>query len=161
MKRYLTSSAKETVEVGRRIGEALFRLPASKTATVVTLSGELGAGKTTITKGIYKGLGSKTLVTSPTFIIMRHTHLKMRKGEQVRYKTVVHVDAYRLEDPKALELLAFNDLLKDPTALVIIEWPERAGKLIPKKSIAIKLAHGKGKDDEQTRAIAIQGITIT
>ncbi len=161
MKRYQTSSAKETMEIGQRLGEALLRMPATTSAVVVTLSGELGAGKTTLTKGIYKGLGSKAPVTSPTFIIMRHTHVKAKKTgqgkSQPRYKTLVHVDAYRLREPEALQQIGFADVLGDPLSLVIIEWPERAGNLIPKKAISITLAHGK---DEHARSIAIKGITI-
>ena len=143
MQTYKSSSSSETKEMGRALGEALLKRGSGRTATVVTLSGELGAGKTTFTKGIYQGLGSKAAVTSPTFIIIR------------RSKNLFHVDLYRLRDASALDVLAFAEIIKDPKNIVIVEWPELAKKLLPKKLVQVTLHHGRS---EHERRITIKGL---
>jgi tRNA threonylcarbamoyladenosine biosynthesis protein TsaE len=107
----LSSSSEETIEVGRQLAQRL------RPPVLVLLSGDLGSGKTTITKGIISGLGvaSEEDVTSPTFTLVHvfSNHVK-----------VYHVDLYRVEGFHDLESLALEDAFAEP-AVVIIEWAER------------------------------------
>ena len=107
--------------------------PRERAATVVTLSGDLGAGKTTFAQAFAKALGIEERVTSPTFII---ENIYPLKGQ--RFERLVHIDAYRLESPHELEVLGFRELLRDPGTLVLIEWPEKARELIPKDAMNLR-----------------------
>jgi tRNA threonylcarbamoyladenosine biosynthesis protein TsaE len=90
-------------------------------ALIVGLSGHLGAGKTAFTKGVGKALGISEEITSPTFVIM-----KIYPTENINFKKLIHIDAYRLEDKNEMEVLKLDDLKNDPANLIIIEWPENA-----------------------------------
>ncbi len=111
----------------------------NKGATVIAFYGDLGAGKTTITKEIAKQLGILVKVVSPTFVIM-----KIYKTKNDKYKNMVHIDAYRLDKSKELLNLGFNEMLKDKDNLIVIEWPERVEDCLPSNTHKIKLDH---KDD--------------
>lgn len=102
-------------------------------ATVVVLSGDLGAGKTTFVQAVAKALGVEEAVTSPTFVIEKIYQLK---GQQ--FERLVHIDAYRLERAEELEKLGFRELLNDPGNLILLEWPERVPELIPDHAIRIR-----------------------
>lgn len=107
-------------------------------ATVVALCGDLGAGKTTFAQGVAKALGVEEDVTSPTFVIEKIYTLKSRN-----FARLIHIDAYRLESPHELEVLGFRELLQDPSNLILVEWPEKAGNLIPEDAIKLRFdIHG-------------------
>ncbi|MEK7228109.1 MAG: tRNA (adenosine(37)-N6)-threonylcarbamoyltransferase complex ATPase subunit type 1 TsaE [Patescibacteria group bacterium] len=89
-------------------------------ATVVAFYGELGAGKTTLVQAIATELGVQEMVTSPTFVIA-----KWYRTTTSNFYTLVHIDAYRIEKEEELSTLGFDKLLREPKALVIIEWPEK------------------------------------
>ncbi|MEI7689070.1 MAG: tRNA (adenosine(37)-N6)-threonylcarbamoyltransferase complex ATPase subunit type 1 TsaE [Candidatus Nomurabacteria bacterium] len=108
-------------------------------ATVLALYGDLGVGKTTITKEIAKQLGILEKVISPTFVIM-----KIYKTKNKKFKNLIHIDAYRLEKSKEIEQLGFEDLLKNKDNLIIIEWPEKVEEYLPSNTHRIILEH---KDD--------------
>lgn len=109
--------------------------PRTDGAIVVTLSGDLGAGKTAFVKGIAKALGVQEHITSPTFVIM-----KIYPLEGV-FKKLVHIDAYRLKGEHHLKVLGWHDLLKDPKNLICIEWPEQAPSAMPAHAIRIALRY--------------------
>lgn len=91
-------------------------------ATVLALSGDLGAGKTAFTKACAQHLGISETVVSPTFVIAKFYEIP---GPSFPWKHLVHIDAYRLESWSELEILKFDDVFRDPKNLVIIEWPEQ------------------------------------
>jgi tRNA threonylcarbamoyladenosine biosynthesis protein TsaE len=127
---FFSRSPEETVEIGRKLAAQL-------TAPVLLLlSGDLGAGKTTITKGIISGLGAarEEDVTSPTFTLVHvfHNHVK-----------VYHVDLYRIDGFRDLETLGLEDLFVDP-AIVIIEWSERFQLRTDWPQIVLRLEHAEG-----------------
>ncbi len=116
-------------------------------ASVVTLSGELGAGKTSFAQGVAKALGIEESVTSPTFVIEKIYQLKDQKFERL-----IHIDAYRLEKPHELEVLGWREIAADPANLILLEWPERVPQLIPEDAIRIRFdIAGEG------RSISING----
>jgi tRNA threonylcarbamoyladenosine biosynthesis protein TsaE len=95
-------------------------------ATVLGLVGDLGAGKTTFTQVLARGLGVVDVVTSPTFLVMRSyptTHPV--------FESLVHVDAYRIEDQSELVPLRFQDILTSTKTLVVIEWADRITVSLP------------------------------
>ncbi|MFW6210098.1 MAG: tRNA (adenosine(37)-N6)-threonylcarbamoyltransferase complex ATPase subunit type 1 TsaE [Patescibacteria group bacterium] len=106
--------------------DALLATPATTGATVIGLSGPLGAGKTTFTQALARALGVTTTVRSPTFTIMQRYELDHPKFDQL-----YHIDAYRLEDPKELEPLGISELWHQVRTLVVIEWPERIATALP------------------------------
>ncbi len=111
------------------------------TATVVTLSGSLGAGKTTFTKGIARALGVDETVASPTFVIQKTYDLK----DQL-YKKLIHIDTYRLKSMQELVTIGWNDILADPHNLIVLEWPEAVPGAIPDTAIAIRFdIEGEGR----------------
>ena len=124
MPTYRTTSEEETIALGERLARAL---PAHG---VVLLTGNLGAGKTTLAKGIVSGLGAAPAeeVSSPTFTLI-HEYGNGR---------VYHVDLYRLEEPRELATLGLEELF-DRDALVLIEWGERFGQFLPAERTEIRI----------------------
>jgi tRNA threonylcarbamoyladenosine biosynthesis protein TsaE len=125
--------------------------PAKNRATVVAISGELGAGKTTFVRGVFRGLGITRRAVSPTFILVRTIRLSRRAHA---FRTLHHVDAYRIDDPQELARVGFGELLADSMALMLIEWPERIQSLLPPPRIRVRLGHGL---TPSMRAISIHG----
>ena len=122
-----THSAEETIDLGRRIASQLPR------RAVVLLIGNLGAGKTTLAKGIISGLGAAAPeeVSSPTFTLIHE------------YGRVYHIDLYRLDRAEELATLGLEEIF-DRDAIVLIEWGERFPQLMPKDRIEIRLRAGAG-----------------
>jgi len=118
--------------------------PRAGSATVVALSGDLGAGKTTFVKGVAKALGVSEHVTSPTFVIMKIYDISSPPAGG--FDRLVHIDAYRLKGEHHLKVLGWEELLRDPKNLMFIEWPEKVGSAIPADAICLALRYsGEGK----------------
>lgn len=108
--------------------------PRAEGATLVTLSGELGAGKTAFTKEVAKALGVEEVITSPTFVLE-----KVYALQGAAFKRLVHIDAYRLEAASELGPLGFDELMKDAGNLVMLEWPQMVRDALPAAAVAISL----------------------
>jgi tRNA threonylcarbamoyladenosine biosynthesis protein TsaE len=121
--------------------------PRADRATVVALSGDLGAGKTAFVKGVARALGLKEHVTSPTFVIMKIYDL-----EKAVFKRLVHIDAYRLKGEHHLKVLGWEELCANPQNLIMIEWPEQAASAIPAGAIRIQLRYS-GEDEREIEYI--------
>lgn len=120
---------------------ALALTPKAEGATLVTLSGDLGAGKTSYTQGVARALGVTSAVTSPTFVLM-----KIYPLEGQAFSRLVHIDAYRLQGGKDLPALGFSEILADPKNLVLLEWPELVADGLPKADRALTLSvSGEGR----------------
>ncbi len=113
--------------------------PAERGATLVTLSGELGAGKTAFTKAVAKALGIEETVTSPTFVIEKIYQLPAPHSG-AGFSRLIHIDAYRLEQGADLAPLGFDEIMKDPGNLVLLEWPEMVADALPTADVRIMLA---------------------
>lgn len=107
--------------------------PLKRGATLVTLSGELGAGKTAFTKAIARFFGVEGTVTSPTFVLEKVYLL----SEGRPFRRLVHIDAYRLEKGADLAPLGFDELMKDQSNLILFEWPERVGDALPAPTTSV------------------------
>jgi tRNA threonylcarbamoyladenosine biosynthesis protein TsaE len=135
---------KETEKCAEEIAADLLSSGLSKRATVVGLSGDLGSGKTAFTKMLAKALGITETVLSPTFVIMKCYRLHV-----TGYKFLFHIDAYRLDSAEELRALGWDEILAEPRNLIVIEWPERVKKLLPKDAREIKFKF----IDDKTREI--------
>jgi tRNA threonylcarbamoyladenosine biosynthesis protein TsaE len=135
---FVARSTEETIERGREIGRV------AKPPLLILLSGELGAGKTTLTKGIVNGLGagSEEEVTSPTFTLVHKYEGRTR---------VYHVDLYRVSGLHDLETLGLEDLFSE-NAIVVVEWPDRLAFRTDWPVLRVELSHVT----EDTRRIAIR-----
>lgn len=96
------------------------------TATILALSGDLGAGKTTFTQALAKTLGVAEVVTSPTFVVMR-----IYDTAHSRFTRLVHIDAYRFENADEIAPLHLETYISDQNTLICIEWPERLQSILP------------------------------
>lgn len=123
-------------------GEALGR--SLRAPRVVTLAGEVGAGKTTLVQAICRGLGVEAPVTSPTFALV-HEYAGVRT-------TVYHLDLYRLRDPRELLQLGWDEIVAAP-AIVLVEWPERAQGYLPRDAMRVMLSHVH--DDQSVRTLHV------
>ena len=103
-------------------------------ATVIALSGDLGAGKTTLVQHLAKELGVSTIPPSPTFVIMRSY-----ETTDAVFTKLVHIDAYRIETEEELRPLHLERVFEAQNTLVCIEWPEKLGKAIPPSALQIGL----------------------
>lgn len=123
MKKFITNSREETIELGEKIVKAM-----PKDCNVILLDGNLSAGKTTITKGFAKALGITSIVNSPTFTI-----LKTYQGN----KTLYHLDLYRLNEiGNDFDL---EDYIDQENSFTVIEWPYQVLELLPNKHVKINL----------------------
>jgi len=118
-----TRSPEETKNLGRKLGAQL------KSGDILALFGSLGAGKTTLIQGLAEGLGVKDYVTSPTFILI---------NEYAGRLPFYHIDLYRLEDPAQIEDLGIEEYFDKP-GVIVIEWAEKLGGLLPNRAKQIKI----------------------
>lgn len=134
-KRLRTRSANGTIALGELITE-LLRPP-----RLVLLRGDLGAGKTTLVKGIVASLGAAELddVGSPTFTLVHEYN--------GRNLTVYHLDLYRLENDSQLEALGVSEMLERPDALVLVEWGERFPMLVARANAEITIEAGENETE--------------
>lgn len=122
-------------EAAHVVTELTARKSAGSTgAMVLTLSGDLGAGKTTFVQAIAAHLGVSESVQSPTFVIM-----KQYATTSEIFTTLVHIDAYRIEDVAELAPLHFDEVLHDPYTLVCVEWPEHIAAALPASAYGLSL----------------------
>jgi tRNA threonylcarbamoyladenosine biosynthesis protein TsaE len=138
-----THSADETVAFGRTLTELL------KPPKLVLLRGDLGAGKTTLVKGIAEGFQAarEEDVTSPTFTLI-HEY----RGPTI---SIYHIDLYRIDTPRQLETLGLDDLF-GPDSLLLIEWGDKFPRFQRERDVEIALERG-GEDIRQIRIIASSG----
>jgi tRNA threonylcarbamoyladenosine biosynthesis protein TsaE len=134
-KRFKTRSEAGTLAMGERVAEML--LPAPK---MIVLRGDLGAGKTTLVKGIAAALGAAEAedVTSPTFTLV-HEY----ESERVH---LFHLDLYRLEREEQIAVLGLEEMMAEQNALVLVEWGERFESVVRLASGEIAMEQGEGDE---------------
>lgn len=115
-------------------------VPGKRDATLVTLSGELGAGKTAFVKAAARALGVEEAVTSPTFVLEKIYRLpRARAAASPAFERLVHIDAYRLSRGSELSPLGFDELMRDAGNLILLEWPERVADALSAPSARISI----------------------
>ena len=140
--RIKSSSARETQEIGRMIGEQ------AQPGDVYLLTGPLGAGKTCLSQGIGRGLGVKEELRSPTFVLMTR-----RQGRL----TLHHLDLYRIDDPWEAWDLGIDEQLFDQ-GVCVVEWADKAAELFPEESCWIAMDYlndGESGEEGDGRAAMV------
>jgi tRNA threonylcarbamoyladenosine biosynthesis protein TsaE len=135
------SSVEETWALAEKFAATL------KRGDIVCLEGDLGAGKTTFTQGLAAALKVKGRVTSPTFCIVQEHY-----GTDDESFMLVHMDLYRLEGENDVLSIGWEDYL-ERGAVLVVEWPERAGTLVPQSARHVVFRHPEADEDSQRRRI--------
>jgi tRNA threonylcarbamoyladenosine biosynthesis protein TsaE len=160
MNKILSKSLEDTSHIAREWLGSLEKK--EDEALVVGLSGNLGSGKTAFVKAVATALGITESVTSPTFVIEKIYTIKSNGGSDpisssgsnppfepqgiysgatssgFPWSRLVHIDAYRLESARELEVLNFEELVEDPNNLILIEWPKNVKEILPEGALTIK-----------------------
>ena len=131
---FITSSDLETRQIGYKLAKSL------PNGSVVALLGDLGAGKTTLVRGVASGLNIKEVVQSPTFNIMK-IYLK---GD----RPLIHIDAYRLNDVNTD--IGLDEYIGYESGITMIEWPMFIERLLPKEAVYVELSH-LGEDKREIK----------
>lgn len=135
-KTIISNSPEETFSFAEKLGKSI------SGSSVIALYGDLGAGKTIFTKGLARGLGIHEEITSPTFSLM-----ESYEGD----KQFHHFDLYRIENLNEFENLRFEEYWEG-NGVSVIEWPEKAGNLLPEKRINVFISY----IDESVREITVE-----
>lgn len=133
---FITNTVEETIKLGIKIGKRL------NPGDIVCIDGDLGSGKTHLTKGIALGLGIDDHITSPTFNIVNEYEGRLK---------FYHFDVYRVNDPDEIAAIGFDEYIFSDAASVI-EWSDYISELIPEEHIQIRIAN----ESETSRNISIQ-----
>ena len=131
-KKIILNSLDDTADIAKEIASELETCPKNK-ASIIFLEGDLGTGKTTLVKEILKSLGLSEPVTSPTFTIIEPYLIKDKK--------IYHIDLYRIESRKELEVLGIEEYSAENDCLIFIEWPEKAEGFFSEYDLKIRLSH--------------------
>ena len=134
-----------TVAFGEQLGKAAFRK--GEGGAVIYLRGDLGAGKTTLSRGVLRAFGHAGAVKSPTYTLV--------EPYEFPGITLYHFDLYRVVDPDELELMGIRDYFRND-AICLIEWPERGAPLLPAPDLSVELA----MDNEGRRVVVIANSSL-
>ena len=143
--RIALADTEATESLGRRLAAVL---PA---AAMIHLRGPLGAGKTTLVRGVLRGLGYRGAVRSPTYTLIEPYDEGGRR--------LCHLDLYRLGDPEELEFIGLRDLLAEP-AVLLVEWPERGAGVLPAPDLEIVLAVAEPGREARLQAATALGAAL-
>ena len=135
-------SVEETWELAKKLAVEL------KPGDVVCLEGDLGAGKTTFTQGLAAALGVPGRVTSPTFCIVQEHRAPNPPNFPNLPNLLVHMDLYRLHGEDDVIAIGWEDYLAEG-AILVVEWPERAGALIPAEAKHVVFTHLEGEESRR------------
>lgn len=137
-------------ELPRIVERVLGLLPeAGDKAALIELSGDLGAGKTTFVQLLAKELGVEGAVQSPTYVLAKFYPISYG-----RFTTLVHIDAYRLKDAGEFAALKPEGFLRDPNAIVCVEWPERVEGALPRADVTVKFSSDGAGEGERYIEVA-------
>lgn len=119
-------------------------VPREDGATLLTLSGDLGAGKTTLVQALARELGITEAIQSPTYVLMKKYELR---GQA--FDALIHIDAYRLDNAEQFAALEPESLFTSSRTLVALEWPEKVEGALPKADLEIKLSSEAANEGER------------
>ncbi len=141
----VTSNENETMAAGRELAKEILGIQSDR-SIIIFLEGELGAGKTTFTKGILKGLDYQELVKSPTYNLVEIHETKNHK--------VFHFDLYRISEPIELEEIGIEEYLKELGSVSIFEWPKNGEAVLPSPDFHVQISY-KDTDQNSKRELSI------
>jgi tRNA threonylcarbamoyladenosine biosynthesis protein TsaE len=141
---FRTETPEQTIRLGLEIGKQL------RPGSVVALHGPLGAGKTTLVKGIARSLNIEEAVTSPSFTLIAE-YEGCREGNPV---TLYHIDLYRICHPQEVEDLGMEEIVNGE-GICVIEWAEKASEFLPESTVRVEIVI----EDKGRRQIKIRGLT--
>lgn len=136
-----SNSPFKTKELGFNFAKKILKEESSH-PIIVGLKGDLGSGKTTFIQGFARGLGIKKRITSPTFVIFRHYPIWKKSRTHL-----FHMDAYRIKKLSELKYLNFKEMISLPKSVVLVEWPEKIKRVLPKKVEWLEFRHGKNENE--------------
>lgn len=146
-KTYHSESLTETEKLAEQIAQWVVKQEPSQEALILALTGKLGSGKTTFVQSFSEALGVEEKVLSPTFVILKKFGLS-RSG----FKTLYHVDCYRVEEPEELLKLDFKEIIENPQNVVIIEWADKIKSILPDQYLKLDFQ----VEGEQERKVEIK-----
>lgn len=142
MRKIISASSSETQEIGKKLAREFFKKEDIDNATVISLEGDLGGGKTTFAKGFARGLSVKKRIKSPTFVIMRRYKIKIKNKIQdsklLEFKNLYHFDCYRIKRTKEILDLGWEKTIKNSQNIILVEWGEKIRSILPKDTLHIK-----------------------
>lgn len=142
-KKFISNNMEDTEKFAKEIAEEILKLPKQEQAVVIGLSGELGSGKTTFTQNFAKAFGIKTKILSPTFVLMKKHQIPISnlKTQDLKFKTLIHIDAYRIRNSKEMLDLGWEAMINNPENIILVEWAENIKNIFPKKNIWFNFFH--------------------
>ena len=139
-----TKSDEKTKKFGKILAQQILKERTDNRALVISLEGDLGAGKTTFTQGFGKFLGVKERIQSPTFVILKIYKINKKSN----FKNFIHVDAHRLKS-KDFEAIGWKDFVKNKNNIILVEWGNKIKNILPKNSLRIIFKHGKNYSERK------------
>ena len=149
MKKLVSKSAKETKNFAKQLAKSVLKI---KGPVILSLEGDLGAGKTTFTQGFAGGLGIKETIQSPTFVILKIYKIKKTPPKANAFRRVskarnlIHVDAYRLQ-AKDFKVLGWKEFIKNSENIILVEWGNKIKNILPKNTMRMIFKHGKNSNE--------------
>jgi tRNA threonylcarbamoyladenosine biosynthesis protein TsaE len=143
---YQTTSSSQTKKLAGLLASTIVnqKRTRSKNALIIALAGDLGAGKTTFVQGFLRGLGIKKKITSPTFVLIKKFVISVNPRINLfKPAAVYHIDCYRIKKLAELLQLGIKEIFNNPKNIVLIEWPEKIKRILPKNIIWIKFKYGE------------------
>jgi tRNA threonylcarbamoyladenosine biosynthesis protein TsaE len=139
VRRFVSNSSKETIAIGAEIAHTL------SSPTLLFLRGDLGAGKTTLVKGIAQALDAADPdeVTSPTFTLVHEYDGKHQVDGKDKEVKLYHIDLYRIEDERQLETIGFDEMFAED-AILLVEWGEKFPSVVKRSNGEILIEHAGG-----------------
>lgn len=131
---YISKNTKETRKLGLTVAKS------SAAGDIIALSGDLGSGKTTFTKGFVEFFNPEVIVTSPTFVILKQYNVKQDNIlENIDY--IVHADCYRMESAQDADSVGLMEIINNPRVITLIEWPEKIKDILPLRTKIIEFEY--------------------
>ncbi|KGM05888.1 ATPase YjeE [Methylophaga thiooxydans] len=143
---YFLANEEATLALGKQLAEAC-----PDSLCIIHLEGELGAGKTTLTRGFLRAMGHQGNVKSPTYTLVEHYQLGKR--------AVFHFDLYRLSDAGELEFLGLDDYFRD-NAICLLEWAQRGSEYLPEPDLLVQLDYHEHARNAVIEAKSVLGEQI-
>ena len=147
MKKFVSNGPEESKKFAQDFAKEVL---AENGALVLALIGDLGSGKTAFAQAFAEALGVKEKTKSPTFIIFRKSKMADKEWNKKGFESFYHFDVYRIHSEKEILNLGWEEIIKNPENIVLVEWADKIEKILPKNCVKIMFNHLKGDKREIT-----------